>query len=193
MVAVESAITQTGTYVIDPVHSRIGFAARHAMVAMVRGSFTSFEGGGYFDIERPESSAASVTIDSASVDTRHPDRDAHLRGDDFLDAASHPTITFSTVSVDQIGTTTYRVAGDLTLKGITAPVVFEAERTGWLLERDRNQRIGFEGRGVINRKDWGIGWNKLLDTGGVLVSDHVTVEFEISAVKTVPETTGFWS
>jgi polyisoprenoid-binding protein YceI len=183
MVAVESTLTQTGTYDIDPVHSRIGFAVRHAMVATVRGSFNDFEGGGYFDIERPESSAATVTIDAGTVDTRHPDRDAHLRSEDFLDVASHPAITFSAVSIDQVGPSTYRVSGDLTIKGVTKPVVLEVERTGWLVESDGSQRIGFEGSGVLNRKDWGIGWNKLLDAGGVLISEHVTVEFEISAVK----------
>ena len=183
MQGAESTLTQTGIYVIDPVHSRVGFAARHAMVATVRGSFNTFEGDGYFDIERPESSWADLTVDAASVDTRHDERDAHLRSADFLDAAVHPRITFSAVSIDQIGVRTSRVAGDLTIKGVTKTAVLEAERTGWLVEADGSQRIGFEGRGVINRKDWGLDWNKVLDVGGVLVGDHVTIEFEISAVK----------
>lgn len=183
MVAVESTLTQTGTYEIDPVHSRIGFAVRHAMVATVRGSFNGLEGGGYFDIERPESSTATITIDAATVDTRHPDRDVHLRSEDFLDVASYPEITFSAAWIDQVGPRSYRVSGELTIKGITRPVVVEVERTGWFVESDGSQRIGFEGSGVLNRKDWGIGWNKLLDAGGVLISEHVTVEFEISAVK----------
>jgi polyisoprenoid-binding protein YceI len=186
MSTLESTLTQTGTYVIDPALSRIGFAARHAMVTTVRGSFNRFEGGGYFDIERPENSAAVVSIDAASVDTRHPGRDAHLRSEDLLDVASHPSITFSALSVDQVGTRTYRVSGDLTVKGVTRPVVLEVERTGWLVESDGTQRIGFEGRGVINRQDWDVGWNRALDGGGVLVSDHVTLEFEISAVKADP-------
>ena len=111
----------------------------------------------------------------------HPGRDAHLRSEDLLDVASHPTITFSAASVDQVGTRTYRVSGDLTVKGVTRPVVLEVERTGWLVESDGTQRIGFEGRGVINRQDWDVGWNRALDVGGVLVSDNVTLEFEISA------------
>lgn len=190
VVAVESTLTQTGTYVIDPAHSRIGFAVRHAMVSTVRGSFNVFGGGGYFDIERPESSMVTVTIDAASIDTRHPARDAHLRSEDFLDVAAHPTITFSAGSVEQIGRRNYRVVGDLTIRGVTQPVALEVERTGWLVEPDGGQRIGFEGRGVINRKEWGVGWNKVLDAGGVLIADHVTVELEISAVKTGAASTG---
>jgi polyisoprenoid-binding protein YceI len=151
------------------------------MVATIRGSFNVFEGAGYFDIERPESSSVEVTIDASSVDSRHAERDTHLRSADFLDVASHPAITFVAVSIDQVGVRTYRVAGDLTIKGVTKPVVLEVERTGWMVDREGHRRIGFEGRGVINRKDWGIGWNELLDVGGVLVSDHVTVEFEVAA------------
>lgn len=184
MQTLESRFTQTGTYVIDPVHSRVGFAARHAMVSTVRGSFNRISGRGYFDIERPESSFVDITIDATSIDTRHPERDAHLRSPDFLDVATHPEITFSGTSVEQIGVRTYRVNGDLTVKGITNPVVIEAQRTGWATQDDDSQRIGFEGRAVINRKDWDVGWNRVLDSGGVLISDHVTVEFEISAVKT---------
>ena len=176
-------LTQTGTYVIDPVHSRVGFAARHAMVTMVRGSFDKFDGSGYFDIERPENSSVAVTIEAASIGTRHRERDAHLRSADFLDVAAHPAITFAATDVDQIGVRTYRVRGDLTIKGITKPVVVEAERTGWVIAPSGTHRVGFEGRTVINRKDWGIGWNKRLDAGGLLVSDDITIEFDISAVK----------
>jgi polyisoprenoid-binding protein YceI len=183
MQTADNALTQTGTYVIDPVHSHIGFAARHAMVATVRGSFNNFEGGGYYDIERPESSTVDITIDASSIDTGHVGRDAHLRSVDFFDVTSRPAIGFSAASIDQTGVRSYRVTGDLTIKDITNPVVIEADRTGWVVEPDGTQRVGFEGRAFINRKDWDIGWNQLLDAGGVLMSDHITVEFDISATK----------
>jgi polyisoprenoid-binding protein YceI len=183
MQTAERMLTQTGSYVIDPIHSFIGFATHHAAVAPVRGCFGSFEGIGYFDIERPESSMVDITIEASSIDTRHRERDAHLRSSDFLDVTSHPVITFSATSVDQIGVRSYRVTGDLVIKGITNPVVIEADRTGWVVEPDGSQRVGFEGRAVISRKDWGIGWNQLLDADDALTSDHITVEFDISATK----------
>jgi polyisoprenoid-binding protein YceI len=189
MQTAENMLTQTGTYVIDPAHSRVGFAVRYAMVSTVRGSFNSFRGGGFFDIERPENSTATLTIATPSIDTRHPDRDAHLRGEDLFDAATHPTITFAADSVEQIGVRTYRVEGDLTIKGITNRVTLEVERSGWLVEPDGTQRIGFEGRGVINRRDWDLTWNRVLETGGVLVADQVTIEFEVTAIKTTHDVT----
>jgi polyisoprenoid-binding protein YceI len=184
MQTAETMLTQTGTYVIDPAHSRVGFAARYAMVSTVRGSFNSFRGGGFFDIERPESSAATLTIDASSIDTRHPDRDAHLRSEAFLDVITHPAITFAADSVEQIGVRTYRVEGDLTMKGITNRVALEVERSGWRVDPDGTQRIGFEGRAVVDRRNWDLTWNRVLDTGGVLVADEVTIEFEVTAVKT---------
>ena len=184
MCRAESLLTQTGTYVIDPEHSRIGFAARHAMVATVRGSFNVFEGAGYFDIERPESSYVELTIDASSVDTRHAERDTHLRSAEFLDVASHPTITFIAVSIDQIGVRTYRVAGDLTIKGVTKPVVLEVERTGWMVDGDGYRRIGFEGRGVINRRDWGIAGNELLDVPTATVTNPNPTATRVGAMAT---------
>jgi polyisoprenoid-binding protein YceI len=192
MQTAEHMLTQTGTYVIDPAHSRVGFAARYAMVSTVRGSFNSFQGGGYFDIERPESSAGTLTIDASSIDTRHAKRDSHLRSEDLFDVATHPTITFVADSVEQIGVRSYRVEGDLTIKGITNRAMLEVDRTGWLVERDGTQRIGFEGRGVINRRDWDLNWNRVLDGGGVLVADQVTIEFEVTAMKTSHDATTTW-
>ena len=175
--------TLTGTYAIDPTHSRIGFAARHAMVTKVRGSFNEFEGTGYFDAENPSNSHLQLTITAASIDTRNADRDAHLRSNDFLDMDTYPQIHFDSTSVECLDPTTYRVTGNLTIKGVSKAVVVDFEHTGASVDPYGNQRIGLEGSTVISRKDWRVNWNAALEAGGVLVSDKVTLEFEVSAVK----------
>jgi polyisoprenoid-binding protein YceI len=181
-----TAPTTTGTYTIDPTHSRIGFVARHAMVTKVRGSFNEFEGSGYFDAENPAGSSLRLTIQAASIDTRNADRDGHLKSNDFFDMATYPEITFVSTAVEQADDTTYRVTGDLTIKGTTKPVVVDFEYAGTAVDPYNNQRIGFEGTTTVNRKDWGVNWNAALDAGGVLVGEKVTLEFEVSAIRTDP-------
>jgi len=173
----------TGTYAIDPAHSRIGFVARHAMVTKVRGSFNDFEGEGYFDAASPERSHLEVTIKAASIDTRNPDRDAHLKSNDFFDMDNYPVISFVSTSVEAAGEGRYRVNGDLSIKGVTKPVSFDLEFTGSAVDPFGNHRIGLEGGTTVNRRDWGVNWNAALEAGGVLVSDKVTLELEISAVR----------
>jgi len=175
--------TLAGTYTIDPAHSRIGFVARHAMVTKVRGSFNEFDGSGSFDAVKPENSKVQLTIQAASIDTRNADRDAHLRSNDFFDMDTYPEISFTSTLVEQTGDVRYRVTGDLTLKGVTRPVVFELEYTGAAVDPYGNQRIGFEGTTVVNRKDWGVNWNAALEAGGVLVGENVTLEFDVSAIR----------
>lgn len=174
----------TGTYTLDPTHSRIGFVARHAMVTKVRGSFNEVEGTGFFDAGNPANSSFEVTIRAASIDTRNADRDAHLRGADFFDVETYPTLRFTSSSVEQVDDTTYRVTGDLTIKDVTRTITFDLELTGTAVDPFQNQRLGLEGSVVVNRKDWNLTWNAALEAGGVLVSEKVTLEFEISAVKT---------
>ena len=176
--------TLTGHYVVDPAHSRTGFVARHAMVTKVRGSFNEFEGSGYFDAEDPANSHLQLTIKAASIDTRNADRDAHLRSNDFFDMDNYPEITYVSTAVEALDREHYRVTGDLTMKGITKPVVVDFEYTGAAIDPFQNQRIGFEGGATVNRKDWGISWNAALEAGGVLVSENITLEFEIAAIKT---------
>ncbi len=184
MTTVTAPSTVTGTYAIDASHSRIGFVARHAMVTKVRGSFNEFEGSGYFDADQPANSRLELVIKTASIDTRNADRDGHLRGNDFFDMDEYPTITFRSTSVEQTGHAEYRVTGDLTIKGITKPVSVDFDYTGAVVDPWGNQRIGLEGNTTINRKDWGVSWNAALEAGGVLVSEKVTLEFEVSAVRT---------
>ncbi|HET9079619.1 MAG TPA: YceI family protein [Trebonia sp.] len=175
--------TLTGTYRIDPAHSRIGFVARHAMVTKVRGSFKEFTGTGTFDVEGPSRSSLQLTIEVGSIDTANPDRDGHLRSNDFLDLEHYPQITFTSTAVTQAGPDTYRVTGDLAIKGVTRPVTFDLVYSGSAVDPYGNQRVGFEGSTTINRKDWGVNWNAALEAGGVLVSEKVTLEFDISAIK----------
>jgi polyisoprenoid-binding protein YceI len=175
--------TVTGTYAIDASHSRIGFVARHAMVTKVRGSFNEFEGSGYFDADHPEQSHLELVIQAASIDTRNADRDGHLRSNDFFAMDEFPQITFRSTSVEQTGDAAYRVTGELTLKGVTKPVTVDFDYTGAAVDPFGNQRLGLEGTTTINRKDWGVSWNAPLEAGGVLVSEKVTLEFEVSAVR----------
>ena len=124
-----------------------------------------------------------MTIEAASIDTRNAQRDEHLRSNDFLAMQEYPQITFTSTGVRQVGETTFEVTGDLTIKGVTNSITIPFEFEGAAKDPFGNQRVGFEGSVTINRKDYGITWNAALETGGVLVSDKVTLEFEVSAVK----------
>ena len=174
----------TGIYIIDPAHSRIGFVARHAMVTKVRGSFNQFVGNGSIDGEDMANAHLELNIQAASIDTRNPDRDAHLRSNDFLAMDRYPEITFVSTQVEPVGPNKYRVKGDLTMRGVTRPVAVNFEYTGTSVDPYGNRRVGFEGGTSINRKDWGVNWNAALDAGGMLVSEKVDLEFEVSAIRT---------
>ena len=173
----------TGTYTIDPVHSRLGFVARHAMVTKVRGNFNDFQGAVVIDGADPAASSATVTAEVASVDTRNAQRDEHLRSNDFLAMDEHPEITFVSTSVAPTGPTSLDLTGDLTIRGVSKSVTIPFEFEGAATDPFGNLRAGFEGSVTINRKDYGINWNAALEAGGVLVSDKVTLEFEVSAIK----------
>jgi polyisoprenoid-binding protein YceI len=176
----------TGQYRLDPAHSRVGFVARHAMVTKVRGSFNELEGSGYFDAENPSNSRLELTIKAHSIDTRNADRDNHLRSNDFFEMDTYPEIRFASTSVEQVDDENYRVRGDLTVKDVTKAITLDFEVTGVAQDPWGNQRLGLEGSTVINRKDWNVNFNVALEAGGVLVSDKITIEFEVSAVKEQP-------
>ena len=179
----ETVQSTTGTYAIDVAHSRIGFVARHAMVTKVRGSFNEFTGGGFFDGENPANSHLQVSIQATSIDTRNADRDAHLRGNDFFDMEKFPQIAFVSTAFSKVDDENYQVTGDLTVKGVSKSITVDLEYTGSAVDPWQNQRIGFEGKATINRKDWGINFNAALEAGGVLVGEKITLEFEISAIR----------
>ena len=172
-----------GTFTLDPSHSEIGFVTRHAMVTKVRGSFNEFEGQAQVHGADLASSQVSVAIEVASIDTRNAQRDEHLRSGDFLGAPDFPQITFTSTQVRATGDAEVEITGDLTIKGVTKSVTVPFEFEGGALDPFGNERIGFEGSVVISRSDFGISWNAALETGGVLVSEKITLEFEISAIK----------
>lgn len=174
---------QTGEYNVDPSHTRIGFVARHAMVTKVRGAFNEFEGSGHFDADDPTRSRLQLTIKAASIDTGNADRDAHLRSNDFFDMDTYPEITFVSTAVEKVDDEHYKVTGDLTIKGQSRPVTIPFELAGPVQDPWGNQRIGLEGRAEINRKDWGVNFNVALEAGGLLVSDKITLEFDVAAIK----------
>ena len=176
----------TGEYTLDPAHSRLGFVARHAMVTKVRGSFNDVSGTGYFDAEDATRSRLEVVVQATSIDTRNADRDAHLRSNEFFDMETYPEIRFVSTSVEVVDETTFRVTGDLTIKGVTKAVTIDLEYTGAAVDPFGNQRVGLEGSVTVNRKDWGITWNAPLETGGVLIGEKVVLELEVSAVKNAP-------
>ena len=174
----------TGTYTIDPAHSRFGFVARHAMVTMVRGQFNEFDGTIEVDANDPTKSSAELVIQAASIDTRNAERDAHLRSNDFFAMDEYPEIRFVSTAIEPSDDEDhFRVTGDLTIRGVTKPVTFDLEFTGAAIDPWGNIRIGLEGSTVVNRKDWGVSWNTALEAGGVLVSENVTIEFEIEGIK----------
>ena len=172
-----------GTYVLDPSHSTLGFVARHAMITKVRGSFTDFTGTGHVDGANPAASDVVVEMQVGSVDTRNADRDGHLKSGDFFDIEKYPTITFKSTSIEAIDADSVEITGDLTIKDVTKQVTVPFEFTGAATDPFGNERIGFEGRTEVNRRDFNLTWNAALDTGGVLVSEKIVLEFEISAIK----------
>jgi len=179
----------TGTWDIDPAHTRLGFAARHAMVATVRGGFDVFSGEIHIDQANPATSTATVEIDAASISTGNEQRDAHLRSGDFLDVENYPTITFRSTAVERRDDDEYAMHGDLTIKGVAKPVTLELEFQGSSKDPFGNTRGGFEGKTTINRKDWGLSWNVAIEGGGILVGEKVKLELDVSAIKRVAAAT----
>ena len=173
----------SGTYTLDPTHTRIGFVARHAMVTKVRGQFNEFDGSAVIDADDFTRSSAQLTIRAASIDTRNEQRDGHLRSNDFLALEEYPQITFVSTAVEQTGATSLELTGDLTIKGVTKPVTFDLEFTGLATDPWGNEKAGFEATADINRKDWDLSWNVPLEGGGVLVSEKVKLNLDIQLTK----------
>lgn len=172
-----------GTYTIDPAHSSISFVARHAMITKVRGTFDKYTSTLVLDGDHPEQSSAEVSIDVSSVDTRDANRDAHLKSPDFFDVEHYPVMTFKSTKVELVDDQTVNVTGDLTIRDVTKPVTIPFTFTGAAVDPFGNQRVGFEGQVTVNRKDWNLNWNAMLEAGGVLVADKVNLEFDVSAIK----------
>lgn len=168
---------------IDNTHSGINFSIRHMVVSKVRGRFTKFSGTltlGDADLTR---SNVEVNIDAASIDTGVADRDTHLRSPDFFDVANHPELRFRSTQIEKLGSDRYRVLGTLTIHGVTRDVTLDVDYGGQAKDPWGNERVGFQARTSLNRKDFGLEWNQVLEAGGVLVGDRVEIELEVQAVK----------
>jgi polyisoprenoid-binding protein YceI len=176
-----------GDYTIDPAHTRLGFSARHAMVATVRGSFQEFTGTAHVDTATPANSKVELSIVANSITTGNEQRDGHLLSGDFFETEQYPDITFTSTDISRDGSD-WTVTGDLTIKGTTQSVVVPFEFTGSAQDPFGNIRIGFEGEATIKRSDWGMSFNAALETGGVLVSDKIKLQFDVSAIKNVAPT-----
>lgn len=183
MITTTNTPTRATTFAIDQAHSEVAFDVRH-LLTRVRGTFTGFEGKIEFDSDRPQQASASVTIRAASISTHQADRDAHLRSADFFDADRYPTLTFVSRSVTARGGDRYDVAGDLTIRGITRPVVLAARFLGAATDPWQNQKVAFEAETTINRTDFGLTWNAALETGGFLVGDEVRIMLSVQAAAT---------
>jgi polyisoprenoid-binding protein YceI len=175
--------TLTGDYDRDPVHSRIGFAAKHAMVATVRGQFNNWSGTVHLDEDNIANSKATLEIEADSVSTGNGDRDSHIKAEDFFHVEKHPTITFVSTHAEAKGDDEFVLTGDLTIRGTTRSVSIPFEKTGTSVDPWGGNRVGFEGKTKVSRKDWGLTFNVPLDGGGVLVGDKVTLEFDIALVR----------
>jgi polyisoprenoid-binding protein YceI len=173
--------TLNGTWVIDPSHSRLGFEARHAVITKVRGHFAAFEGTIVVGNDAA-SSKATVSAKLDSIDTNSADRDAHLKSADFFDVENTNELKFESTSIKVDGDD-FVVTGNLTIKGVTNEIELEVEATGTATDPFGNLRAGFEGKGELNRKDFGLTWNVALEAGGVLVSDKIKLTIDISAIK----------
>lgn len=167
---------------IDTTHSGVHFVVRHMVVSKVRGAFGQFSGTIDYDAENVERSRVAVEIDAASIDTREAKRDAHLRSADFFDVEHFPKLTFQSTAVKRTKDDTLAVTGDLTIHGVTRPVTLEVEELGGGKDPWGNQRLVWSAKTEINRKDFGLNWNQVLEAGGLLVSEKIAIELEIQAL-----------
>ncbi len=170
-------------YQIDFSHSHILFSVRHMMLSKTRGEFQKFSGTLDLDEANPAASKVDIEIDAASINTRDEKRDEHLRSADFFDVANYPNLTFKSTRVEVLGDTKGKLHGDLTIRGITKPVVLDVELTGRSKSPWGTENLGFEAHTKINRKDWGLEWNVALETGGVLVGEEIAIDIELELVK----------
>ena len=173
------------TFQFDKSHTNVGFQVRH-IFTMVSGRFTDYAGAIQVDRARPENSTVELTIQASSIDTSEPRRDQHLRSADFLDVANHPTISFKSTSVKANGKDGFLVTGDLTMRGVTKAVTLPVTLLGEGKDPSGNEKMGLETTVTINRKDFGLVWNRALETGGMLVGEEVKVQIAIEANKAKP-------
>ena len=175
-------VPATGTWQIDPSHSAVAFTVRHLTVAKVRGRFGVFAGTLHI-ADAPQESWAEVSIDAASINTSEDKRDAHLRSPDFLDVERFSALTFRSSGVEIVSPRSFRLAGDLTIRDATRPIVLDVDYDGSTVDPWGNTRAVFTAKTEINREDFGLTWNQVLESGGLLVGKQVKIELEVSAIR----------
>jgi polyisoprenoid-binding protein YceI len=171
------------TWQIDPTHTAAEFAVKHLMISTVKGHFGEVSGTVHTDNLIPANTAVEVAINVASIDTRNEQRDTHLRSADFFDVEHFPTITFRSKRVEGDPSAALRIVGDLTIRGVTREIVLEAESEGRTRDPWGNDRAGFSAKAKINRKDFGLTWNMVLEAGGVAVGDEIRISIDVELVK----------
>lgn len=177
-----TTIIPTGTWTVDPAHSKVAFAVKHMGIATVRGEFNHF--AGVLEIgDDLGSSTVRGAVDVQSVDTNEPQRDEHLRSPDFLNAAEHPELSFQSTRIEQLDDEEFRVIGNLTINGVTNEIVLHADVQGTDIDPWGNERVGLEVTGQLSRGDYRMKFNQALGSGNMLVADKVKLELDISAVK----------
>lgn len=172
-------------WVIDPAHTLLEFSVKHMMIATVKGRFSGVEGGLYADLPDLTTADIEVTADANTVDTREAQRDQHLRSADFFDVENFPQITFKSNRIERTGNDAYKIIGDLTIRGVTREVAFDTTFEGMGKDPWGGERAGFSAEAKINRKDFGLNWNAVLETGGILVGEQVKISVEVEVVKQV--------
>lgn len=168
-------------WVLDPSHSELTFKVKHLMITNVKGEFKNFTVE--IDNEEFKNASLKVIIDPSSINTNSTERDNHLKSADFFDVENHATMTFESISFEQLADDEYKLKGLLTIRGVSKEVVLDVDYGGTIKDPWGNEKAGFSFEGKINRKDWGLNWNAALETGGVLVSDEVKISGEIQFVK----------
>lgn len=167
----------------DVIHSNLGFVVRHLMVSKVHGKFSAWRGSLEFDDQNPTAAKIAVEIDVASINTEQEQRDAHLRSGDFFEAEAHPKITFTSTAIAAAGDGKFKLTGDLSMRGVTKSVTLDVEYAGRIKHPQMGERAGFSAHGSINRKDWGVSYNQILEAGGLALSEKVDLVLEIEVVK----------
>ncbi|MEO7457511.1 MAG: YceI family protein [Gemmatimonadaceae bacterium] len=172
----------TNAWKIDPSHTTVEFSAKHIMFTTVKGRFANVDGSITIEGDNPAASAVSVTMETASIDTRNEQRDGHLRSPDFLDAAQYPAVTFASTKI--VGDKdAFRMTGDLTIRGTTRPVTLDVTYEGQGTDPWGGERIGFSAAGKIDRREFGLTWNQALEAGGVLVSNEIKIQIDAQIIR----------
>lgn len=171
------------TWTVDTAHSSVGFAVRHMMVSNVKGSFDKFTASVDGDPADPASARISAKIEVGSINTREPKRDDHLRSGDFFDAGKFPEMTFASTKVEKVSANKAKVTGNLSLRGVTKPVVLDVEYTAPVKNPWGKTVVGATATGKVNRQDFGVSWSKSLDGGGVVVGDEVTIQLDLELIR----------